>query len=149
MPRVEETYRVIAQELDVNIKDPEVKKNGKVNTSITMRISYEGLMFVKQPDAFMRLKIFSFRELKRDRKFPKNRVIQFLISNLGYASGLLSKEYNMVAVIRGKSYLLKKEDLSGSGRLLARKKSRVLLKKIASLPNGKIEKIYLRKIVKI
>jgi P pilus assembly chaperone PapD len=141
LPEIEEIYRVIAQELDIDVsdnKDTETKK--KVSAQIKMRFSYEGLLFVHKGDAKAKIKIDSFNHTSKG--------INLVMSNSGNMNDIPSLEdYNYFASLNNKEYLLKEEDLKGLiySRVLAGKTATYLLKNITSVPVAKITSMRLEK----
>lgn len=147
LPDIEEIYRIVAKELDVDVRD-NIEKSSleKVSASIKMRFSYEGLLFVHQPNAQAKLKLDSFAELHSNNS---SRGISLTFSNSGTRSVLPHySDYNFFVTIGGKEYKLLEEDLKKAEfrRVLAGKTSTFPIKNIVNLPSGKIESVRLEKI---
>lgn len=141
LPDIEEVYRVIAKELNIDVKDDVVDAptNG-VNAKIKMRLTYEGLLFVHKPSAKSKLKIETF-----ERTSPTS--LSLTISNSGNASSVPSvHNYNFVVTINNKEYKLTEDDLKGADirRILAGKTNTFRFPNV-KLPNGKIDSIVLEK----
>ena len=140
LPDIEEVYRVIAKELDIDVSDkisdiPEQK----IKAQVKMRFTYEGLLFVKKPNSYPKLTVDSIEELS-------NRGIKIVIKNVGEASAVPNAQnYNFIATVNKKPYLLTKEDLKGTEfrRVLAGSSNTFTLKNISNLPTGEIESIKL------
>ena len=142
LPELEEIYRIIAQELDIDVGDKkEEDTNGKVKAQIKMRFSYEGLLFVKNEKAEVNLVIESIEQ--------KNNGLDISITNKGTASAIpLIKQYNFFVTLKnGKEYKLTPEDLKGAEfrRVLAGKTNTFHLKNIKSVPVEKIISMRLEK----
>lgn len=143
LPNIQEVYRVIAQELDINVKD-EVREllTEKLTAKVKMRYSYEGLLFVNRLDALSKLEISSFKELSSNNN---KRVIDLSITNNGTASDVLSiKKYNFIVTINKKEYALTPKDMINSKvkRILATQSNTIRLDNV-SLPQGTIQSIRL------
>ncbi|HHB94535.1 MAG TPA: hypothetical protein ENK88_05275, partial [Campylobacterales bacterium] len=145
LPDTEEVYRVIAQELNVDVNDRvESEPTNGVKAQVKMRLTYEGLLLVHKADAYDKLKIDSFKEL------PSNidkRVIELTISNSGNASDVPSVyRYNFIVTINNKVYKLTEEDVKKAEfrRILAGQSNTFKLPNV-KLPSGKIESIKLEK----
>jgi len=145
LPDIEEVYRVIAKELDIDVSDKKEDDSiSEVRAKIKMRFTYEGLLLVHNPTSKPELKITSFKELP-------NRELSISITNNGTASIVpMARNYNFLVTIRGKEYLLQPEDLKGAEfrRALPRQTNTYYLKHIVNLPNGKIDSIRLERIKK-
>jgi len=142
LPKIEEVYRVIAKELDIDVSDKvDDTELNTVKASVTMRFSYEGLLFVKKPNAIDQLKIDSFEQL------PEGLKLNFL--NTGNASAVPNpKEYLFVVSIGNKEYKLQKEDFKDANfrRVLSGKRNTFYLRYIKNLPQGKIESVRIERI---
>ena len=139
LPQVEEVYRVLADELNVNVEDREPSKveKGKIKAEIKMRFSYAGLLFVKDKNAKANLVIDNFRRLQ-------DGTIEITIANRGTASALFNTtHYNLKATVNNKEYTLNDTDLKGAEfrRILPNKSNRYILKNIQSIPKGAISSI--------
>ena len=149
LPDIEEVYRVVAKELDIDVSDKEEKATtDEIKAQIRMRFSYEGLLLVKQPHTKAKVSIESFKELENS---GTERGISLVITNTGNASVVPHDgEYNFLVTVKGKEYLLKNEDMRKAEfrRVLAGKSNTFYLKHIVNLPSGKIESIRLEKIKK-
>lgn len=146
LPEVEEVYRVIAKELDIDMSD-QVKEapKGKIQAELKMRYSYEGLLFVKQPQAQPKLDITSFNELPASTKNHRN--IEVVITNSGTASALPNiKQYDYIFTIGKQEYTLVLDDIKETyfKRILPGKSYTLTLRNISSLPKGKIETVRLQ-----
>jgi P pilus assembly chaperone PapD len=143
LPDIEEVYRVIAQELDIDVSDKKDEESiSKVKASIKMRFSYAGLLFVHQPNAIENLKVDSF-------EVSPNREITIHLNNSGTMSIVPNaSHYNYIVKVNGKDYKLLEEDLKGAEfrRVLPNKTNTFYLKNIINLPNGKIESIRIERI---
>ena len=134
LPKSEEVYRVIASELDIDVSDRKantLKKRIKAN--IKFRFTYEGLLFVSDGKAYPKLEISSFEQ--------REGVVDIVVQNSGTKSEILSSDnYNIIATVNSKEYLLTKEDLQEAEfrRILPRKSNRYTLKYIKNLPHGMI-----------
>jgi len=136
LPKVEEVYRVLADELNVDVEDRKVETttDGKIKAEIKMRFSYAGLLFVKDSSAKANLKVQNFKSLP-------NGNVEITIFNSGTASALFNTtQYNLKATVNGKDYILNNDDLKNAEfrRILPNKSNRYILKNIKSLPTGKI-----------
>jgi len=142
LPDIEEVYRVIAKELDIDVSDKAVDApEGKIKAQVKMRFTYEGLLFVKKPNSYPELTIDSIEELG-------NRAIKIVIKNSGKASAVPNAQnYNFIATVNNKPYLLTEEDLKGAEfrRVLAGNSNTFILKNITNLPDGKISSIKLER----
>lgn len=139
LPQIEEVYRVLADELNVNVEDREPTKaeDGKIKAEIKMRFSYAGLLFVKDSKAKANLKIENFKSLS-------DGTTEITIANNGTASALFNTtQYNLKVIISGKEYILNDNDLKSAEfrRILPNKSNRYVLKHIKSLPKGTISSI--------
>lgn len=139
LPQVEEVYRVLADELNVNVEDREPTKvvKGKIKAEIKMRFSYAGLLFVKDSNAKANLAIQSFKQLP-------DGTTEIVIANSGTASALFNTtQYTLKATVKGQEYLLGDADLKSAEfrRILPNKSNRYLLKHIQTLPQGTISSI--------
>jgi fimbrial chaperone protein len=141
LPETEEVYRVIAKELDIDVSDSaDSNSKGKINAQIKMRFSYEGLLFVADPEVEEILKINSFNSS------PMGVKIQ--VSNSGTASAVPNpKDYDFLINVLGKEYQLTPEDLKGAEfrRVLAGKTNTFHLKNITSVPVANITSMRLEK----
>ena len=125
LPVKEEVFRIIAKELPIDISDKHIKKTKKVEANIKMRFSYEGLLFVHQPQAQA---LISTRILKHS----KNRV-DIEMSNQGTKSMLPSIEtYDFIV---NKTIKLTEKDLKKSKfkRVLAGQKNIFRFKNMPSI----------------
>jgi len=141
IPDIEEVYRVIAHELDVKIEDETNKKTSKKNGKVTMRFTYEGLLFVHKPNASEKLSIERIEVLD-------NHSLKLLVKNNGNASIVPNQNfYNFTIVTKnGKEYKIPSNSLKNSifKRVLAGKETTLILKDI-NLPKDKIATIRLEK----
>jgi len=141
LPNIEEIYRVVAQELNIDVGDnKDIDTKGKVSAKIKMRFSYEGLLFVHKKEAKEKIKIDSFNHTENG--------LSLMMSNSGNMNGIPSLEdYNYFASLNKKEYLLKEKDLKGLiySRVLAGKTATYLLKNITSVPVDKITSMRLEK----
>jgi len=145
LPEIEEVYRVIAKELDVDVSDKkEEESTGVLRAKIKMRFTYEGLLFVHKPNTKPLLSL-SFQELQ---SVGNERAISVTITNSGTSSIVPNHGiYNYLVTVKGKEYQLQNEDMKKAEfrRVLAGKTNTFYLKHIVNLPNGKIESIRLEK----
>jgi P pilus assembly chaperone PapD len=145
LPDIEEVYRVIAKELDIDVTDKSVDApEGKIKAEIKMRFTYEGLLFVKKPSSHPNLAVESIEILE-------NRVVKIVIKNSGESSAVPNgKNYNFIATVNNKPYLLTEDDLKGAEfrRVLAGKNNTFILKNISNLPQGTISSIDLERKIK-
>jgi len=145
LPDIEEVYRVIAKELDIDVTDKkEEVSTGVLKAKIKLRFTYEGLLFVHKPTTKPILSI-SFKELQ---SVGTERAISVTISNSGTSSIVPNQgAYNYLVTIKGKEYLLQDEDMKNAEfrRVLAGKTNTFYLKHIVNLPQGKIDSIRLEK----
>ncbi len=144
LPATQEVYRVIAKELDISVKD-EVRETikGKVAASIKMRYSYEGLLFVNQPNAVSQLKVDSF---ETSLSPEGNRALKIVVGNSGTASKVVNiAQYNFLVTVNNQEYTLDKSDLIGlrAKRVLAGQNNTLLIPNIVSLPKGTIQSVRL------
>jgi P pilus assembly chaperone PapD len=142
LPENEEVYRVIAEELNIDVTDKvEEDTKGKVKAQIKMRFSYEGLLFVHKANAKAKLTIESLEKIDNG--------ISLNIKNSGTASTIPTKKaYVYFATLKdGKEYALTPTDLKGAEfrRVLAGKTNTFHLKYIISVPVDKIESMRLEK----
>jgi len=141
LPEKEEVYRVIAQELDIDVSDKkEESSDGKVKAQIKMRFSYEGLIFVHKADAKAQLNVDNINKSANN--------LQFKVSNSGTSSALPNiANYNYFAQSQGKEFQLTKNDLKGAEfrRVLAGESNQFTLANIQTIPVQKIENIRLEK----
>jgi len=131
LPKIEEVYRVLATELDINVKDrePEEIPKGIKKAEITMRFSYGGLLFVKDKNAKPDVKIDNFRDLG-------NGKLEITITNRGTESFLFNQTINKIkAIANGKEYILNEDDIKGAEfrRVLPNKSNRFVLENIKSV----------------
>lgn len=143
LPEQEEVYRVIAQELNVDVEDRDVEntKDEGIQAKIKMRYSYEALLFVKNRKVTAQLKIASFN-------VPSANDITITIENMGGASTIFNTtEYNLIVSINNKDYILKNDDLKNAEfrRILAQKSNTYHLQYVKSLPSGTISSIRIEK----
>ena len=143
LPKVEEVYRVVANELNVNVADKKIikKEDNKISGSLTMRFSYAGLLFVRDASAKAHLKVESFQQLS-------DGTVEIVIVNNGTASTLMSsKQYSLKVMVNNQLYTLDENDLKNSQfrRILPHKSNRYILKDIQSLPKGTITSIRVEK----
>ena len=143
LPKVEEVYRVIAKELDIDVSDTkEEVQVSKVQAQVKMRFTYEGLLFIHKPNAMAVLKLDAF-------EISPNREITIHLTNNGTASIVPNAlHYNYLVTVGGKEYKLLDEDLRGAEfrRILPNKTNTFYLKNIVNLPQGKIESLRIEKI---
>lgn len=137
LPKIEEVYRVIAKELDIDVTDkkPSVPKN-RIKASVKFRFTYEGLLFVNNGKVYPKLEIVSFKKSANG--------IEIVVENKGTKSEVLSPEdYNFIVTINSKDYLLTKKDLKKAEfrRTLPGKSNRYILRYIRSVPYKKISSI--------
>jgi len=141
LPKIEEVYRVIAKELDIDVSDTkDSTSKGKINAQIKMRFSYEGLLFVSNPNVEELLKINSLNNTGMG--------VEIEVSNSGTASAVPNpKDYNFLIKVLGTEYKLTKEDLRGAEfrRVLAGKTNKFTLKNIKSVPLDQITSMRLEK----
>ena len=145
LPDTEEVYRVIAQELNVNVNDQvaDIPTNG-VKAKVKMRLTYEGLLLVHKADSYNKLAIQSFKEISSN---GNTRVIELTISNSGNASDVPNLySYNFIVTINNKEYKLTEDDVKHAEfrRILAEQSNTFRLPNV-KLPIGKIESIRLEK----
>jgi P pilus assembly chaperone PapD len=141
LPSKEEVYRVIAQELDIDVSDKKADNNdGKVKAQIKMRFSYEGLIFVHKEDAKPELHVTDVQ------KSPQG--LQLNIANQGTSSALPnSANYDYFAQAQGKEYKLTENDLKGAEfrRVLAGANNHFTLPNIQTVSPQIIDNIRLEK----
>ena len=143
LPDVEEVYRVIAKELDIDVsdtKDEEVIQSVKAN--VKMRFTYAGLLFVHKPNAMEKLKLDAF-------EVSPSREVTIHLTNSGTASIVPNVlHYDYIVTVGGKEYKLLAEDLKRAEirRVLAGKTNTFYLRNIVNLPSGKIEAMRIEKI---
>jgi len=141
LPDVEEVYRIIAHELNIDVSDKMQKTTtNKVEGQIKMRFTYEGLLFVHKPKAKANLKIKTFEILDTNS-------IKLTINNIGQASIVPNYNfYNFIIIIDNKEYLLTEKNLKDTKfkRILAGKENILILKNI-KLPQGKLNTVRLEK----
>jgi P pilus assembly chaperone PapD len=142
LPPKEEVFRIIAKELNIDLSDKMAKRlDNKIKAEVKMRFSYEGLLFVRQPDNKPKLSI------SKIKKSPNGVIVE--IYNSGEASAIPNGElYNyIVTTINHKVYTLTKDDLKGAEfrRVLHGKSNQFLLKNISSIPISNIQTIQLEK----
>ena len=141
LPEKEEVYRVIAQELDIDVSDKKAdNNNGKIKAQIKMRFSYEGLIFVHKEDAKAALNIENIQK--------SSQGLELSISNRGTSSALPNiANYNYFAQSQGQEYKLTENDLKGAEfrRVLAGANNHFTLAHIQTLSPQKIENIRLEK----
>ena len=131
LPKIEEVYRVLATELDVNVRDREPTKvaKGEKRAEVIMRFSYGGFLFVKDKSAKPNIKIESFQNLS-------DGALEIVMTNSGTASFLFNQmQHNLKAIIDGKEYILSEDDLKDAEfrRVLANKSNRFILRNIKSV----------------
>jgi len=140
LPDIEEVYRVVAHELNINVDDTLSTKNSKaLEGKIDMRITYEGLLLVHKPDAKPILRVESFNFIDRNS-------LKITLSNSGTASIVPNQNfYRYIIVSNGKEYLIEDKILKKSifKRVLAGKSSYVILKGVKN--SLKIDSIRLEK----
>ena len=141
LPDIEEVYRVIAKELNIDVNDDVVDApTDGVSAKVKMRLTYEGLLLVHKASAKAKLKIESFERTSHNS-------LNITISNSGDASSVPSvHEYNFIVTINNKTYKLTEDDVKGAEfrRILAGKSNSFKLPNV-KLPSGKIESILLEK----
>ena len=142
LPLEEEVYRIIAEELDIEVNDEKEKNNeGKVTAKIKTRFSYQGLLFLHRANSKEKLIIKNIEKEAQD--------IKITIENIGQLSVLpIDGLYNYFATLKdGKEYPLSPEDLKGAEfrRVLAGKTNTFHLKNIKSVPVHQIESMRLEK----
>jgi P pilus assembly chaperone PapD len=140
LPDIEEVYRIIAKELDIDVTDKAVDApEGKIKAQVKMRFTYEGLLFIKKPNSYPKFSINSIEEIA-------NRVVKIVIKNSGKASAVPNAQnYNFIATVNNQPYLLTEDDLKGAEfrRVLAGNSNTFILKNITNLPKGTISSIKL------
>lgn len=145
LPDTEEVYRVIAQELNVNVNDQVVEtETAGVKAQVKMRLTYEGLILIHKPDAYDKLTIQSFNVISSN---GDKREIELNIANKGNASDVPSLyHYNFIVSIDNKIYKLTEEDIKKANfkRILAGQSNSFRLPNV-KLPTGKIDSITLEK----
>ena len=145
LPNIEEVYRVIAKELNVDVSDKVDDAPTKgIKAKVKMRLTYEGLLFVHKPTAQDRLSVKSFEELPSQ---GDKRVIRLTIENSGDMSDVPRVQaYNFIVTINGKEYQLTEEDVLHAEfrRVLAKNSNSFTLANV-KLPSGKIESIKIKK----
>jgi len=143
LPEIEEVYRVIAKELDIDVSDKKDEDTiSTLKASVKIRFTYAGLLFVHKPNAIENLKVESF-------DVSPNREVTIRLSNHGTASVVPNAQhYNYIVTINRNEYRLLEEDLKGAEfrRVLAGKTNTFYLKHIVNLPSGKIDSIRIEKI---
>jgi len=141
LPEKEEVYRVIAQELDIDVSDKkEDTSNGKIKAQIKMRFSYEGLIFIHKADAKAQLSIENINKSANG--------LQFSVTNSGTSSALPNiANYNYFAQSQGKEFQLTQNDLKGAEfrRVLAGESNQFTLANLMTLSAQKVENIRLEK----
>jgi len=141
LPEQEEVYRVIAQELDIDVSDKKADtSDGKVKAQIKMRFSYEGLVFVHKADAKAQLTVAAVQ--------PSSQGLQINVTNSGSSSALPNiANYNYFAQLQGKEYQLTENDLKGAEfrRVLAGENNQFTLPNIMTVASRNIENIRLEK----
>lgn len=146
LPKEEEVYRVIAKELDINVNDEIVKDtNGKVETSLKVSYTYEGLLFVNEKGLKADLKIDTFSKTLDKNN---NMTLNLLIKNEGSASVVPNiKRYKYVVTTANKDYILEPKDMTNTNirRVLAKSELMVTIKNIKSLPSANITAVRLEK----
>ena len=145
LPDTEEVYRVIAQELNVDVNDKVTERaTTGVKAQVKIRLTYEGLILIHKPDAYNKLTIQSFNEISSN---GDKRVIELTIANSGNASDVPSLyHYNFIAIINNKKYKLTENDVKKAEfrRILAGQANSFRLSNV-KLPTGKIDSIILEK----
>jgi len=136
LPKIEEVYRVLATELDINVKDREPTQvaKGEKKAELIMRFSYGGLLFVKDKNAKANVTIESFKNLS-------DGAFEIVMKNSGTASFLFNHtKDNLKAIINGKEHILNEEDTEGAEfrRVLPNKSNRFILKNIKSISQNAI-----------
>jgi P pilus assembly chaperone PapD len=145
LPDIEEVYRIIAKELDVDVSDKadEVPTNA-IKAQVKMRLTYEGLLLIHKADAEDKLTVESYEELpsKNDR-----RVVKIMIKNSGDASSVPNTQnFNFIVTINGKEYKLTEDDtLKAEFRRVLAKDNNIFTLPNLKLPSGKITDIRLEK----
>ena len=141
LPEKEKVYRVIAQELDIDVSDKkEDTSDGKIKAQIKMRFSYEGLIFVHKADAKAQLSIENINKSANG--------LQFNVTNSGTSSALPNiANYNYFAQSQGKEFQLTQNDLKGAEfrRVLAGESNQFTLAHLMTLSAQKVENIRLEK----
>ncbi len=141
LPENEEVYRIVAQELDIDVSDKKTDNhNGEIKAQIKMRFSYEGLVFVHKEQAKAQLSIESIQKTAKG--------LQFSIKNNGTKSDLPNiVNYNYFAQSQNQEYKLTENDLKGAEfrRILAGKSNQFSLKNIQTIASQQIENIRLEK----
>jgi P pilus assembly chaperone PapD len=141
LPEKEEVYRVIAQELDIDVSDKKAdKSDGKIKAQIKMRFSYEGLIFVHKEDAKAQLNVENISKSANG--------LQFTVKNSGTSSALPNiSNYNYFAQSQGQEFKLTENDLKGAEfrRVLAGESNQFILANIMTVSTQKIENIRLEK----
>ena len=142
LPDIEEVYRIIAQELDIDVSEhkKEETNGGAIKTQIKMRFSYQGLLFVHKQNAKENLSIKTF--------IKTSEGIDIKVNNSGNASAIpFENKYNFIVTVKGKEYILEINDLKGAEfrRVLAGKTNTFHLKNITSVPINNIESMRIEK----
>ena len=145
LPDIEEVYRVIAKELNVDVSDKVDDAPTKgIKAKVKMRLTYEGLLLVHKPTAQDKLFVKSFEELPSQ---GDKRVIRLTIENSGDMSDVPRVQaYNFIVTINGKEYKLTEDDVVHAEfrRILAKNSNSFTLPNV-KLPSGKIESIRIEK----
>ncbi|NPA60456.1 MAG: fimbria/pilus periplasmic chaperone [Epsilonproteobacteria bacterium] len=136
LPKVEEVYRVIAKELDVDVSDKiERVPKDRIKATVKFRFTYEGLLFVSNGKVFPKLQISDFKKTHRG--------LEIYVTNNGTKSDVLNiRDYDIIVTVNGKDYLLTKQDVKKAEfrRILPGKTNKFLLRYV-KLPNGKIDSV--------
>ena len=139
LPPKEEVFRVVAQELNIDLSDKMVKRlHKKIKAEVKMRFSYEGLLFIKKPDNEPNLFISAFHKRREGMEIE--------VTNSGNASAIPNTElYDFIVTIKNREHKLTKDDVKGAEfrRVLHGKTNRFLLKRVSSILVKDIEKIRL------
>jgi P pilus assembly chaperone PapD len=143
LPDIEEVFRVIAKELDIDVSDKnENETSTGIKSKLKMRYSYEGLLLIHNKTSKPQLKIERFQELA-------NNELSLSIRNIGTSSVVPTiDKYNFIVSINKKEYQLQPKDMQNAElrRALAGQTNTYILKHITTLPQtGKIDAIRLEK----
>jgi len=137
LPEIEEIYRVIVKELDIDVKDKPRATRNKVKAKINLRYSYEGLLFVHSAKSKANLSISSIAH--------KGKSLIVHIQNQGQISALpVIEYYHYIATLKnGKEHPLTKKDLLGTNahRVLPGRTSTFKLSHIKSVPVKSIQNL--------
>ncbi len=139
LPPQEEVFRVVAQELNIDLSDKMVQRlDKKIKAEVKMRFSYEGLLFVKQPDNKPNLYISAFHKQREG--------VEIEVTNSGEASAIPNIElYDFIVTTKDREQKLTIDDVKGAEfrRVLHGRTNNFLLKRISSVSVNAIKKIRL------